>query len=283
MTPTAAAHSSVTAVVGKGGVGKTVVTALLARELLERRAGRLLLVDADPAEGLTLALGVEGWHTVGEIRERLIADARAAGRDATVSWAEVMAYRLLEALHEQPGWSLVTMGRSEARGCFCSVNSLVRDAIDGLAHSFDHLIVDAEAGVEQVQRHVTRAVTRAIVVCDASQRSLHTARLLRGLFGAQPTAHERGSPATAPALCAVLNRAPGPSASARRALEGLGLPILAELPRNDELARFDERGRRLLDLPSASPVVEAVRPLADWLLEPARLVGDESPAPGGAS
>jgi CO dehydrogenase maturation factor len=194
----------------------------------------------------------------------------------------VLAYRLLEALHEEPGWSLVTMGRTDTRGCFCSVNGLIRDGIDALAASFDHLLVDAEAGVEQAQRNVTRAITRAVVVCDGSQRALRTAQLLHELLVAERPDGERDPSRAAPALCAVLNRMDGPSAPACRALEALELPVVAALPPDPALARFDREGRPLFELDRTSPAVTALRPLADWLLAP-RASGGSPPRGEGAA
>ena len=63
---------------GKGGTGKTVSVALMARVLSETAGtGKLLLIDADPAMGLTSALGVSVTRTMGEVREKIIRTARA--------------------------------------------------------------------------------------------------------------------------------------------------------------------------------------------------------------
>ena len=62
----------VIAVCGKGGVGKTVVTALVTRSLLELDVCPVLLVDADPMMGLTSALGREPTVTLGQIRDHFL-------------------------------------------------------------------------------------------------------------------------------------------------------------------------------------------------------------------
>ncbi len=57
------------AVAGKGGTGKTVSIAMMARALIENpRSGKILLIDADPACGLLSALGVEVRRTMGQVR-----------------------------------------------------------------------------------------------------------------------------------------------------------------------------------------------------------------------
>ena len=77
------------AVVGKGGVGKTALAAMLARVLLDgRSAGRLLAIDADPALGLVQALGLRVEKTMGQVRETIL-DAARAGADREM--AEIAA------------------------------------------------------------------------------------------------------------------------------------------------------------------------------------------------
>ena len=62
------------AFLGKGGVGKTVLSALTGT-ILSARGKRVLLVDADPAMGLTSALEVSDIKTIGTAREEIIHQA----------------------------------------------------------------------------------------------------------------------------------------------------------------------------------------------------------------
>ena len=64
-------------VCGKGGTGKTVMTALMTRALIESgRAGKLLVIDADPALGQLSALGMKVRRTMGQVREDIIKTAK---------------------------------------------------------------------------------------------------------------------------------------------------------------------------------------------------------------
>jgi len=60
------------AVCGKGGVGKTSITALIVKALSKYKDKKILAIDADPAIGLATALGVEVKKTVNDIRNNLI-------------------------------------------------------------------------------------------------------------------------------------------------------------------------------------------------------------------
>ena len=64
------------AVAGKGGTGKTTLSGLLVRYLVENRLGKVLAIDADPSSNLHLVLGLPLNQTVGDIRE----DARGAAQ-----------------------------------------------------------------------------------------------------------------------------------------------------------------------------------------------------------
>lgn len=233
---------TVVALLGKGGAGKTAVSALLAGALLDEGRGPLLLVDADPSCGLTHAVGGSSSKTIGAVKERLV-DAAGAGARAD-ELAGLVDWWVLEALQERERCSLLAMGRPESRGCFCSVNALLRAAITHLGSGFAAVIIDAEAGVEQIQRQVMERVDRPIVVTDGSRRGMHTAELLAELLrrygvGQGPTA-------------LLVNRAPAPSE----------IPAAFELwgtiPHDPLLERFDAEGRSLLELPRGTPAWQAL-------------------------
>jgi len=76
------------AVCGKGGVGKTVFSALFSRVLIEQGLTPLLLVDADPVGGLTSAIGEKAVNTLAGVRDRFIGEARKGNKAnlAQVEW-----------------------------------------------------------------------------------------------------------------------------------------------------------------------------------------------------
>ncbi|MDP8257477.1 MAG: AAA family ATPase [Candidatus Alcyoniella australis] len=159
------------AVCGKGGVGKTTVSAMISRSLFLSGKPRTLLVDADPSSGLAIALGMEPERTVEYLRNNTIGEVRQ-GRTDKRDLAQSLDYLLLDALVERGNLALLSIGRPEQRGCYCSVNSLLREAIELLAGQFDLVLIDAEAGVEQVNREVLRGVDKLLLVGDTSQKSL---------------------------------------------------------------------------------------------------------------
>lgn len=239
------AQMPVIAVCGKGGVGKTVVSALLSRVLIDAGVFPLLLVDADPVGGLTSAIGEKAVDTLAGIRDRFINEARRTGKAGAEEAAGQLDYFILKALVERKGYSLLAMGHNEEKGCFCPANRLLKNAIDNLVSAFKGVLIDAEAGIEQINRDVTSRVTRVIAVIDASQRSMNTLNMIVDLVG---SSH----------IAVVANRV-----SDRGAFQ---LPedveLLGLIPENEALRQFDREGRTLWELPQDNEAVAAVRNIA---------------------
>ncbi len=236
-------RAKVIAFVGKGGVGKTALCALTARALLEAGEGPLLLVDADPAGGLVYALGLEMGPTVADVKEQVIDQARGGNVD-NQAVADALDWRVLEVLQEHDQYALLAMGRTESRGCFCPVNTLLRGAIETLAGGYRYVLVDAEAGIEQVNRQVLGRVDIPLVVTDGSRRGWRTAEQLAGILGERTRV--RGD------VGCVVNRQ-------LTAGDGLphGLQLWSVVPPDERLADLDRRGVSLLELPADSMAVRS--------------------------
>ncbi len=110
----------VIAIAGKGGVGKTTISGMLVRYLIEVvKNGPVLAVDADPNSNLNEVLGVAVRTTIGEARELMKKDV-PSGMTKDV-WFE---YKVHEAIIEAKGFDLLVMGRPEGQGCYCAANTL---------------------------------------------------------------------------------------------------------------------------------------------------------------
>ncbi len=251
-TPRAAGKTLI-AVCGKGGTGKTAFTAMMTRALLESgRAGRLLLIDADPAQGLTNAVGVRVRRTMGQIREDIIHTARGGDQSEKTQIADRLDYLLLEALVEAESFALLAMGRTETLGCFCPVNDLLRGAIEALSASFDTILIDGEAGVEQINRQVVRRVDALIIVSDATARGLQTAALVHKMIR-EDRVIDCGQ------LGIVFNRVTGGQPLLEQSARDIGLEVLGFVPQDENIARHDLIGQPILELPPDSPGLVSVR------------------------
>ena len=237
--------TTVLAILGKGGAGKTVFSALIARTLLDRGEKPLLLVDADPTGGLAFAVGADTQDTVGAVREKLIKDAARPDIDRG-SVAQQIDWMILEALQEHDNFSLLSMGRTDTKGCFCPLNTILRTAIGKLAEGFRFVILDAEAGIEQVNRQVVKQVSVPVVVSDGSRRGQQAAGAIAGLLSKYKFGRQR------PGL--VLNRTEDLVGGVPE-----GLDYWGTIPDDQAVRGFDQQGRSLLELPQDCPALDAVK------------------------
>ncbi|NLT37818.1 MAG: AAA family ATPase [Methanomassiliicoccus sp.] len=165
------------AVAGKGGVGKSTLSALMVQELAARTGKVILAVDADPNSNLGEKLGITVERTIGDLREELV----RRSEDVTGSKHQEAMYQLRLAMEEGTDFDLVTMGRSEGRGCYCYVNNLLRTFLDEIMSQYGHVVIDNEAGMEHLSRRTCQRMDVLMVVSDATKMGLETASRILSL------------------------------------------------------------------------------------------------------
>jgi CO dehydrogenase maturation factor len=241
------------AVCGKGGAGKTAFTSMMTRVLIDSgKAGKLLLIDADPAMGLPNTIGVKVKRTMGQVREEIIQTARGSDKEKKAQLSRMLDYMVLEALVETDSFALLAMGRTETLGCFCPVNNLLRDAIETLSTSFDTIIIDGEAGLEQINRQVMRRVDTLIVVSDATSRGIQTAAQIEKMVQREKVIQCKN-------IGLVFNRVQGNERLLKQSAQEIGLSVFGYIPNDEQVARHDLVGKPLLKLPATSIALAAVR------------------------
>ena len=172
------ADTKILALCGKGGVGKTSVSALMVKLLAGRNSRKILAIDADPAVGLATALGIEVKKTVDDIRKGLISRISRGEPQQSRDTLKLLDYEVFDALYERDGYALLAIGRPEDEGCFCKVNNLLKDIIADLAGRFDVVLIDGEAGIEQINRRVMKTVDHLVLVSDTSVKGLGVANTI---------------------------------------------------------------------------------------------------------
>jgi len=240
----------VVAICGKGGAGKTTVSAVFAKALSERNDLRALVVDADPTGGLGMALSIPVKRSIDEVRAetiRAIKTGESDRRDIAVS----ADYLLMEAISERGNLAFLSIGRPEQIGCYCSVNSLLRDAIEFLVGNFDITLIDAEAGIEQVNRDVMRAVEFIVLVSDTSAKGIRVAETIKKVAEEISGQNKTGL---------LLNRVR--SEDEVREIEArTELEVIGWFPEDETIRRFDAQELSFFDLPpcpASKGVVEAL-------------------------
>ncbi len=71
-------------------------------------------------------------------------------------------------------FDLIIQGRSEGKGCYCSINNILKHLIKILAENYKITIIDSPAGLEFFARKISIDVDDLILVTDPSKMSFHT-------------------------------------------------------------------------------------------------------------
>jgi CO dehydrogenase maturation factor len=259
------------AISGKGGVGKTTVSALLAEEYVQR--GRdVLAVDMDPSPTLAEALAVpddvrSSLRPISEmdelIAERTGAEPGASGVFFTLNPRVDDLPDRFSVLHR--GVRLLEMGGLESggAGCICPESAMLRTLFTHLLFRRDEvLLLDMYAGVEHLGRATVDFVDAMIVVVNPTRSSLTAADQIEKM------AHDIGLTR----VWLVGNRVRDREDLAFLEGAATGRPLLGHLPDDPDAIGADRRGEPVY---AAAPTLRgAVARVADAL---DRLVADMRP------
>lgn len=243
----------VIAVTGKGGTGKTAVSALLIRHFSKDKKS-ILAIDADPDSNLPDALGERVEKTIGDMREYMFAGKENMPQD--ISKERILESKLYEVLVETPRYDLLVMGRPEGPGCYCYTNNLLRGIMDRIIKNYDLTIIDTPAGLEHLSRGLIRDVDELIVVTDGSRRGIQTAERIRDLAGKLSLKIKK--------IYVLANKVtPDSLERIRRYASELGLEMIGAVSFDENLARYDLEGEPLAKLPEESVSVREIGRIAE--------------------
>jgi len=243
-------------VTGKGGVGKTTIAALLTILSIRKGWRPVLAVDADPNTCMDAALGVVAKKTIGGIREQA---REIAGKGGMIGIAkqEMLTLKANECLVEANDFDLIAMGRPEGPGCYCYANSVLKSVLSKISSQYPMVVLDNEAGLENLSRRIVRQVDLLILVSDASKRGLETARRLHTLAREMDLGFKQ--------LGIIINRIRNDErTSAVLQLKAeIGADYIVQLPENPEITEMSEDGKSLWSIPSTNAVYERLNAFFD--------------------
>jgi len=247
------------AVAGKGGTGKTTVSGLIIRALVERRAGPVLAIDADPNSNLGELLGLEVETTIGGLQAEILDKIREL--PAGVPLSRHLEYELHQSIVEGEGVDLLVMGRGEGPGCYCAVNNILRQCFSTLRGTYKYAVLDNEAGMEHLARRVSHGVDLLLMVSDANPVAIRAVARIASLSDEL----ELGIGSR----YLVLNRLQTEfSERGAEEVERSGLEVIARIPHDEEIVTLNLDGQPLNVLRSdAASLAEINRMLATVLPE----------------
>jgi CO dehydrogenase maturation factor len=237
------------AVAGKGGCGKTSITALVIRYLKKNGKTPILAVDADPNANLGESLGLKVPQTIGRILDDFQHEKISIPPGMTKE--AYLDYKLNETLVESQGLDLITMGRGQGPECYCYPNTVLKKFIDGLSDSYAYVVMDNEAGMEHLSRKTTEDVDALLLVSNHSVKGVRAIGRILELVG-ELKLHVKKK-------YILINIVPDKlDPLVADELKRLGLKADIIIPEDKTLYRHDLEQKPLMEMPDNSPAVQAV-------------------------
>jgi CO dehydrogenase maturation factor len=241
------------AVAGKGGAGKTTLSATLAR-LAARSGLAVVAIDADANPNLAPALGVppDMAAGLGAVPPSLVS-RKIGGAGLTAPIDDVLDRYALTA---PDGVRLLGMGAPAhaEEGCLCSAHAVVSSLLEDLGGPERFVIVDMEASPEHLSRGTVRHVDAICLVAEPYYRSLETVRRMAALVAELPV--ER--------VVVVANkvRSIGDEEAITEFCDRHGFELAGCVPWSEQVVAADRTRVPVIDWPGAGAVVTAVTALA---------------------
>ncbi|MHA1338761.1 MAG: AAA family ATPase [Promethearchaeota archaeon] len=167
----------VVAVSGKGGVGKTTISALLIKYLTEHFEDKdILVVDGDPAANIPEVLGIQmdSNKTISKVTSILKKKVEKGELPPGYDKGLALEAEIQRIIYEEDDFDILVLGRGEGEGCYCFINNLLKNILDPLEDSYDIIFMDMEAGLEHLSRRTDKDVDELIIVTDMSRMGLNT-------------------------------------------------------------------------------------------------------------
>lgn len=241
--------AKIIAVAGKGGLGKTSISAAIVKLLVQKYPDKkILAIDADPAVGLSTALGIDVKMTIDDIRKEIVETVEDGQTKAAIELLGDARYKIFDALVETDGFAFIAVGRPESAGCYCKINSYLKEVISLISNDFDYVVIDGEAGIEQINRRVMEKVTHLLLVSDASKKGTQVISTIKSVAD-ELVMYEK--------IGVIINRLPDESVIPY--INTNGIPVLSYIQNDSNLAVFDIEGKNITTLPDDSNIVKGVK------------------------
>ncbi|NMC05841.1 MAG: AAA family ATPase [Candidatus Lokiarchaeota archaeon] len=170
--------SRIIAISGKGGVGKTTISALILKYLTNKQPlPKLLVIDVDADTNMPDILGikVDRNHTVGGIAQELRDRINKGKLDPLFDKASYLESKTFEIMVEGDKFDLIVMSKSEGEGCYCFINSTITGILDTIQDAYDIIVIDTAAGLEHFSRRTMKDIDDLFIITDPSAMGMRTA------------------------------------------------------------------------------------------------------------
>jgi len=167
-------------VTGRGGTGKSTFTALMARYFGEIGLTPLLLVDSDPDESLAEMMGIDlkakNKKSIADVLAEILEERKMTTRVGMSPTEKIEPFLFQETLYEGDGFfDFIGVGTKWIEGCYCLPDHSLGQIMARWSKNYEYVLVDSPAGVEHLNRKITKKVKDVFNILDASKKSIDNA------------------------------------------------------------------------------------------------------------
>lgn len=250
--------SNIIVVTGRGGTGKSTFTVMMARYFAEIGYKPLLIVDSDPDQSLTDMLGIDlrsvGKETVAEVLSDILEERKMSRMIGMSPTDKIEPFLFQGTLYEGEGFfDFMSLGTKWVEGCYCLPDNALSQIIDRWASNYRYVLVDSPAGVEHLNRRITKSVESIFNILDPSKKSFDNAKRSYKIL------NEVGINFSNYYLVG------GYRFSETSGKEALDQPYeyLGRILNDDRVMEFNLEGRSLLEISSSSPTYQSVKKIME--------------------
>lgn len=247
-------HKGTIVVTGRGGTGKSSFTTLLSRYFGEKGYEPLLLVDSDPDESLAEMIGLDlaeqNKRSIADVLSEILEQRKMATMSGMTPTDKIEPFLWQESLYEgRSFYDFIGIGTKWIEGCYCLPDRSLGQIMDMWGANYEYVIIDSPAGVEHLNRRITKKVKDVFNILDPSKKSFDNAKrsykIMREVSIDFDNYYLVGG-----------YRFPE---SLEKEAENQPFPFLGRIEADPQIMEYNIEGKSLLDLPESSPAYQSVK------------------------
>lgn len=241
-------------ITGRGGTGKSTFTVMMYRYLREKRLTPVLLVDSDPDQSLADMLGIDleemGKETVAQILSDIIENRKMTRMIGMSPTDKIEPFLFQNTLYEGRGYfDFLAVGTKWIEGCYCLPDHALGQIMDKWSTNYQYVLIDSPAGVEHLNRRISKEVKDVFNVLDPSKKSFDNAershRIMREVGIEFENYYLVGGYRFPDSLEMVAERQP--------------FTYLGKIEPDNRVMEYNIEGKSLLNIPVESPTYQSVK------------------------
>ncbi|MFW9950362.1 MAG: hypothetical protein ACFFKA_09605, partial [Candidatus Thorarchaeota archaeon] len=177
--------------------------------------------------------------TLETVKSKLIQNVKSGTLNSSDA-AETIDFEVYNALIETKQFSLFSIGQPKEPGCFCPSNAIMKKVIESISKDFEIVVIDCEAGLEQINRMVIHSVDIIIIVSDESHRGIDTAVSIRESANKYTQYKKIGI---------IINRFESDIKEITAKMQKLNFLLYAIIPEDELIRIYDKEGKPMINLP----------------------------------